>query len=71
MQDEAEGQNIGSGFECTANFANPVIESYFPEKFYRNIPSMVMPLLPEISRERGVEALKAEATGLRCNLYGR
>ena len=43
MQDEAEGQNIGSGFECTANFANPVtvIESYFPEKFYRNIPSMV------------------------------
>ena len=38
---EAKGPNPGSTFECTANFANLVIESYFPEKFYRHIPSML------------------------------
>ena len=36
-----KGPNPGSTFECTANFANLVIESYFPEKFYRHIPSML------------------------------
>eukprot|EP00439_Symbiodinium_sp_Y106_P013316 s2178_g1.t3 len=73
---EAKGPNPGSTFECTANFANLVIESYFPEKFYRHIPSMLSSnaLVTRnltgsewVNDERGVEAVKAEATGLRAN----
>ena len=53
-----------------------MIESYFPEKFYRHIPSMLssnalatrnLTRSERVNDEREVEAVKAEATGPRSN----
>ena len=79
MQAEAEDQHIGSAFEsfeCTANFANLGIESYFPEKFYRSVPAMCATnalVTRNLSRSewlkdvQGVSSVQKEAEGLRNN----
>ena len=75
-QAEVEDQHIGSAFECTANFANLVIESYFPEKFYRSVPAMCATnalVTKNLSRSewlkdvQGVSSVQKEAEGLRNN----